>query len=174
MMSFFYYLQEPEEEVWNDEDIPDYFEQLNKDKSEQSDKDAGSSISFLSSALLKWQTIYSVSDRCILSLFKIIKTLLSTLNVVIRSDLLSEIIEGIPMTLYSARKIIDLDRDDFEQFMTCPDCYSVYPKDASIIHRNGKNAHIQPLVGHNFDSQHLFLNWQDKRKRDKFKNNLIW
>ena len=127
---------QPEEEVWNDEDIPDYFES-NEDDSENSDENVRNSTYFLSSAILKWQTIYSLSDRCIMSLFKIIKMLLLTLNLAMRSDFLSNVIACIPATLYSARKTIDLDRDDFEQFMTCPDCYSVYTKEESIIRRMG-------------------------------------
>jgi len=69
------------------------------------------------------QTKFSLSDRCILSLIKMIKIILCTLNLVINSQFLSTFVTNLPDTLYSLGMMAQLNRDDFEQYVVCGKCY---------------------------------------------------
>ena len=87
-------------------------------------------VEFIKSLLI-WQNKYSLSDSCLLALIYLV--FLTSLNIIVGSEFLNHFIEELPGTMYSARKLVDLDRDDFEQFIVCCDCYSIYDKKDGVI-----------------------------------------
>ena len=89
-------------------------------------------VEFIKSLLI-WQNKYSLSDSCLLALIYLIKVFLTSLNIIVGSEFLNHFIEELPDTMYSARKLVDLDRDDFEQYVVCCDCYSIYDRKDAVI-----------------------------------------
>ena len=89
-------------------------------------------VEFIKSLLI-WQNKYSLSDSCLLALIYSIKVFLTSLNIIVGSEFLNHFIEELPDTMYSARKLVDLDRDDFEQYVVCCDCYSIYDRKDAVI-----------------------------------------
>ena len=110
--------------MWDEEEVPNFFE-------DHSNGNTGSNqqVSFMLSELMRWQLKYSVSDGCLLSLLKLIKVVLTTLNLVVNSQFLEEIIQNLPDSLHSMRRITGINRDDFDQYLVCPECHSIYQKE---------------------------------------------
>ncbi|XP_066914536.1 uncharacterized protein [Clytia hemisphaerica] len=122
-------------EVWDEEEIPDFFEEEIEEEYSESFRKVSSALK----ELLKWQLKYSVSDGCLNALLKVIKVFLAALNVVINSNFLTEVLELLPETLHSLRKVTGINRDDFDQYIVCPECNSLYKKeDVLVIGSDGK------------------------------------
>ena len=51
---------------------------------------------------------------------------LQMLNTVTTSLVLQTIIDNFPKSHYSARKFLDIDRDNFDKDVVCPICESLY------------------------------------------------
>ena len=126
-------VEEGDEVYEDDDEIPVFFEE-----EEENISDKSSTTKFILKALFKWQSKYSVTDSCILSFFKLLKIFLLTINLVVKSEYLENLIIDIPETLYSARQIIGLNRDDFKQYVVCSKCYAIYDKKDSLLNVMGK------------------------------------
>lgn len=61
----------------------------------------------------------------------LVKVIMETLNLVIQSSVLSEIISEYPITMYKARKILGEQRDGFEKLVICPNCEKSYSFESS-------------------------------------------
>ena len=55
-----------------------------------------------------------------------VKVIMETLNLVIKSSLLPEIISDCPTTMYKARKILGIKHDRYEKLVICPNCEKSY------------------------------------------------
>lgn len=96
-------------------------------------------ISKLLSLVFIWQATHFLTDCVIESFLKLLKQIAQIINSLLQIDNLQEIIDAIPQTLYKARKIANIDRDNFEKHVVCHKCDSVYNYDKCFILVNGKN-----------------------------------
>ena len=61
------------------------------------------------------------------------------LHLVVDEPVLQEIADAISQTLYKARKIAQINRDDFKKHVVCPGCDETYKYEDCLQTKNGKN-----------------------------------
>ncbi|NKC02341.1 MAG: hypothetical protein GKR90_28095 [Pseudomonadales bacterium] len=83
-------------------------------------------ITFVCTFLLMWQTIFRVADIAVQALFKFFGLVLLKLNKLINNGILTTIVEIFPNSLVTARKFLNIDRNDFHEMIVCPKCHSTY------------------------------------------------
>ena len=79
--------------------------------------------------ILKIQSSARMPDRTLLNIVKFTNAFITLLAECLLLAPLQEFIELLPRTLYSMRKLINLERKDFELFSACPKCHSLYDVD---------------------------------------------
>ena len=79
-----------------------------------------------------WQYIFHVSDAGISILIVFLHHFLSLLSSLVQCEFLNHISAACPTSLYNTRKIFNLHVDQFQQFVVCPKCNSVYTFDQCI------------------------------------------
>ncbi|XP_070564970.1 uncharacterized protein [Ptychodera flava] len=119
-------------EVWKDDDISEVAE-LNESVDETNTEEHddihiqhSSLMTAMFLFILLWQKIYNVSDRGIQRLVTFLKLLLATIAMVFKVDSLVNFSKNLPSTLYTIRKFLRLNRDDFTQYVVCVTCHSIY------------------------------------------------
>ena len=76
--------------------------------------------------VLSLQIITLLSDSAMEVIILSVKVIMETLNLVIKSSFLSEIISDYPTTMYKARKILGIKHDRYEKLVICPNCEKSY------------------------------------------------
>jgi len=89
-----------------------------------------------------WQAVQFLSDSAIESFLKIMKKIFLLVNNYLLNENLQQFIESMPETLYKARKIVGINRDDFDKHVVCPKCDETYKYEDSFEVRNGMNIFI--------------------------------
>ena len=88
--------------------------------------------------LFTWQMAVRISDAALTSLLVLIKKILVLISCQVRSQNLDALIEVFPTSLYKARKIAGVNRDDFDKYVVCPTCDETYNYEESFQIRGGK------------------------------------
>lgn len=70
-------------------------------------------------AILYLQVVHHISDNGVEHLLRFLFRFFQVLGVNVNSQLLAEFCVGFPPSLYLARKLVKLDRDDFKRFAVC-------------------------------------------------------
>ena len=93
--------------------------------------------------ILIWQYKNYVSDNGVEQLLKFFKEFLTCIGAALQSHLDVELVlmlaANLPTTLYSARKLLNINRDSFEQFVVCPKCSKLYQMD-KILYNDGRKV----------------------------------
>ena len=97
--------------------------------------------------LIVWQYCYLVSDNALLILLRFLRTYLTCIASVLPSaaggDVVMSLAALVPLTMYSVRNVLGIDRDNFERYVVCPKCTKLYrPEDC--LRRVGNQ--VQPVV----------------------------
>lgn len=71
------------------------------------------------------------------SLLQVVKNVLVAISSFLNFELFTEIVDLFPTTLYKARKIVGINRDDFDKYVVCSKCDSIYDYDDAYIMKNG-------------------------------------
>lgn len=77
-------------------------------------------------AILYIQVIHHISDSCVEHLLQFLFRIFQVFGADINNQVLAEFCIGFPPSLYLARKLLKLDRDDFKRFVVCPSCFCLY------------------------------------------------
>ncbi|KAL9964950.1 hypothetical protein ACROYT_G028667 [Oculina patagonica] len=85
--------------------------------------------------VLVWQYKNYVSDSAIEQVLKFVRQLLFCIGQLIKdhTDLCLVLATNLPTTLYSARKMLKIDRDNFIQYVVCPKCTKLYHLDDIVV-----------------------------------------
>ena len=85
--------------------------------------------------VLVWQYKNYVSDNAIKQLLKFVQQLLFCIGQLIKdhTDLCLVLATDLPTNLYSARKMLKTDWDNFLQYVVCPKCTKLYHMDEIVI-----------------------------------------
>nr|XP_006817468.1 PREDICTED: uncharacterized protein LOC102805845 [Saccoglossus kowalevskii] len=143
-------LNEPVEAECRDEDDLSEADRLNNATTEgTSNTDPHDTTSFLSSVVaaillfaFQWQKLYGISDQGIQALIQFQKFFLRTVGTYIKINFPLNVAKSLPGTLYSMRKYIGLQRDQFIQYVACPDCHTLYHFNDCFKERNNGNKTI--------------------------------
>ena len=84
--------------------------------------------------LIVWQYCHLISDNALLMLLRFFKAFLVCIGSIIPNgagaDLVLSLAALLPMTMYSLRNFLGIDRDNFERYVVCPKCTKLYrPED---------------------------------------------
>lgn len=89
--------------------------------------------------LMVWKTLHNVSDSALSILFGFCKKLIELLATVSQSKVIKEIANLLPRSLYMIRNCLGIKRDDFEKYIVCHKCSSIYkPEDCVRTLANGR------------------------------------
>lgn len=85
--------------------------------------------------MLVWQYKNYISDNAIEQMLKFVQQLLFCIGKLIKdhTELCIVLATNLPATLYSARKLLKIDRDNFQQYVVCPKCTKLYHMDEIVI-----------------------------------------
>ena len=75
------------------------------------------------------QTLNFLSDSAMESLLSVLKKIFQILNEYLQSVVFGKFIEVFPVSMYKSRKVLGINRDDFEKHVICPECDSIYKFD---------------------------------------------
>ena len=92
--------------------------------------------------VLVWQYKHYISDNGIEQLLRFMRQLLFCIGQIVKehSDFCLVLAANLPTTLYSARKFLNIDRDNFVQYVVCPKCTKLYHKDDIVINDGGRTV----------------------------------
>ncbi|XP_041835845.1 uncharacterized protein LOC121636413 [Melanotaenia boesemani] len=135
---------EEENMEWSEEDI--HFEGTEEEMAhgEGSDKsnvdDAQYSwFTYFILQLTMWKSHFTISDNAYIALLDLLRSFLFTVGSIFRLDILKNLAERVPSTMYMVRKILSLKKDDFTHYVACPVCNEVYTlEEATIIVKDGR------------------------------------
>ena len=77
-------------------------------------------------SVISLQMMYFLLNRVTEGILLMLKHVLISLNSIIDSAVLSNLVEEFPATLYKVLKVIDIDPDDFLKLIVCPTCNNIY------------------------------------------------
>ena len=97
--------------------------------------------------LFLWQTLYKVSDHGILVLLQVFRLFLTMIGNLAKVDVLVKIARSLPQTLYLAKSYIGLGQDEFEKFVACPKCCTLYKTEDCVI-RKSNGRIVSKKYGH--------------------------
>ncbi|KAJ8315783.1 hypothetical protein KUTeg_007933, partial [Tegillarca granosa] len=87
--------------------------------------------------ILYWQSVCHVSDNGIEWLLRFLFQFFNILSLKVNHGLLTEFIMIFPTSMYMLRKLMTLDRDNFERFVVCRECFTTYRLDDCFNEING-------------------------------------
>ncbi|PFX11902.1 hypothetical protein AWC38_SpisGene24223 [Stylophora pistillata] len=88
---------------------------------------------------ISWKTLRNVSDSAISILFDFFKKLINLLATVSQSIIIKESAILFPHSLFRIRNCLGINRDDFEKFIVCHKCSSIYkPEECVRTLTNGR------------------------------------
>ena len=92
--------------------------------------------------VLVWQYKNYISDSAIEQMLKFVQQLLFCIGQLIKNhtDLCLVLATNLPTTLYSARKMLKIDRDNFLQYVVCPKCTKLYHMDEIVINEGRRTV----------------------------------
>ncbi|XP_066299236.1 uncharacterized protein [Branchiostoma lanceolatum] len=140
-------------EIWSDAEMEEdslYFQ--GGTDMEEDISDAGKTesdifmplITLLLLLLSKWKSVFTISDSALEVLLKIVGSILMAIGTALCMETVKSIALAIPRTIYMFRKRLGLDRNDFDRYVVCPTCDSVYPvKDAVVTVRGGNGEALR-------------------------------
>lgn len=76
--------------------------------------------------LLFWQSLFRVSNAALSSLLSLLKSIIRMLGTAFQFRSLVDFSAQLPQTLHGAYSCVGMARDDFIEYVVCPDCHSVY------------------------------------------------
>lgn len=79
--------------------------------------------------LLSWQYKFGLSDAAINALFQFMHIFLSLLSKLVGSQFLVSMLETFPKSVIQCRKILRISEKNFEKYVTCVKCHSIYQYD---------------------------------------------
>lgn len=82
--------------------------------------------------LLSWQSKFNLSDSAIRALLQFIVILLSLLNKVIGSQLLSALTVALPKSCIQCRSILKISDKTFKKYVSCVKCCSIYSMEECV------------------------------------------
>ena len=82
--------------------------------------------------LLIWQIGNFISDSGMESLFQVMRRIIEVMNDYLQFSMLQNIIDVFPSTLCKARRIVGIDRDDFDKYIVCSNCDEIYEYNAAF------------------------------------------
>ena len=88
--------------------------------------------------LFLWQTLYKVSDHRILVRLQCSRLFLTMIENVAKIDVLVKVAQSLPQTLYLAKSYIGLGQDEFEKFVACPNCCTLYKTEDCVIRKSNR------------------------------------
>ena len=91
--------------------------------------------------VLVWQYKNYVSDIAIEQLLKFVQQIMFCIGHLIKehTELCFVLATNLPTTLFSARKFLGIDRDNFHQNVVCPKCTKLYQMDEIVVN-NGRQS----------------------------------
>ena len=106
---------------------------MESSSSEDSDLESHSPSSTISkyfksllAVLILWQFTFKVSNAAFTALLQIIKQFFIFVGHSLGLISIQEIGESIPLTLATVYRLMDIQSNDFETYVVCPVCYSIY------------------------------------------------
>lgn len=92
--------------------------------------------------VLVWQYKNYISDSAIEQMLKFVQQLLFCIGQLIKNhtDFCLVLATNLPTTLYSARKMLKIDRDNFLQYVVCPKCTKLYHMDEIVINEGRRTV----------------------------------
>ena len=82
-----------------------------------------------------WQFLYWVSNSAIVCLFRFMKYFVKALGVAFHCNDLVVIANSMPLSLQTVQKMFGIANNDFESYVVCPSCQSVYHFEDCLIQR---------------------------------------
>ena len=76
---------------------------------------------------MKLQRNTNISDRTLLMIYNFFLAFLTLVADIFHVETIRQFLCSIPRTLYSMRKLINLERNDFLEYAVCPKCHFIYP-----------------------------------------------
>lgn len=125
-------------EIWDSEsddddfDMTDIVEDIGK-----SDQRHLRYCRILSIFCLSWQYHFHLSDATISALLMFIAAFLTTLNMVVKSKLISSMITYLPNTVSKCQNILGV-KKNFQTYVCCKKCNTLYQHDNCLNKLNGK------------------------------------
>ena len=109
--------------------------------------------------MLVWQYKNYVSDNAIEQVLKFVQQLLLCIGQLIKdhTDLCLVLATNLPTTLYSARKMLKIDRDNFVQYVVCPKCTKLYLMDDIVVVAKHLLGLVNMLLFHDQDDPELVV-----------------
>ncbi|XP_035665651.1 uncharacterized protein LOC118408900 [Branchiostoma floridae] len=139
-------------EIWSDAEMEEDTLDFRRGTDMEDINDAGQTesntfmplICLLLLLLAKWKSVFTISDSAVEVLLKIIGSILMAIGTTLCMETLKSIALAIPRTIYMFRKKLGLDRNDFDRYVVCPVCDSVYPvEDAVVTIRDGNGRIVR-------------------------------
>ena len=92
--------------------------------------------------VLVWQYKNYVSDNAIEQLLNFVQQLLFCIGELIKdhTELCIVLATNLPTSLYSARKLLKIDRDNFQQYVVCPKCTKLYHMDEVVFNEGHRTV----------------------------------
>ena len=149
------------EEVWNDLFIDDLTKDIENPPplpvKEENKHIVHSLLFWLLYFLLIWQTSCHISENGMAWLLKFLSSWFKLLGVIVPSDILAQIVTAFPGTLYMLRQFFHFDRGNFDKFVVCSKCHSLYEYNECLKtvnnRKNGKNVAVcDTPKGKNFNA----------------------
>lgn len=89
--------------------------------------------------LFLWQTLYKVSDNGMLILLQFLRLFITMIGNVAKVESVVKFAQSLPRTLYMAKSYIGLGQDEFEKFVACPKCCTLYKTEECTVRKtNGR------------------------------------
>ena len=76
--------------------------------------------------VLTWQSFYRISNVAVSSLFRFLSLMLLYLATATQSEHLKHVAQLVPNGTVKAQQLVQINRDDFKQYVCCPKCFAVY------------------------------------------------
>lgn len=103
------------------------------------ERDIRNFVKIMLKTIFLFQVQMFVSDSSVAMLLGILKFFLYLINGYLGIDLIKEMIDEFPSTMYSARNYIGIQTDQFVKYVVCPKCNTLYTLDeAKKIGKSGK------------------------------------
>lgn len=112
-------------------------------------------------AIMLWQNFCGVSDRALQYLITFLRLFIITVADMLQYHVLAQVFRNLPATLYSIRKFLNVDREEFTKYVVCPICHALYMFDSVMGMKN-------PICKHKPWPKHSIV-----RKRLKCKTKLL-
>ena len=83
-----------------------------------------------------WQFLHHVSNSAIVCLFRFMKYFVKALGVAFHCNDLVDVANSMPLSLQTVHKMFGIANSDFETYIVCPSCQSVYHFEDCLIRRS--------------------------------------